>query len=42
VVNFDGTDFLVYHGYDANDNGRPKLLIKKLNWDSEGWPVVIK
>jgi len=42
VVTFDGTDYLVYHGYDAHDNGRSKLLIKKLSWDENGWPDVSK
>jgi len=42
VVTFDGTDYLVYHGYDARDNGRSKLLIKKLSWDENGWPTVSK
>ncbi len=41
VVSFDGTDFLVYHGYDAKDNGRSKLIIKKLRWES-GWPSIIE
>jgi arabinan endo-1,5-alpha-L-arabinosidase len=41
VVTFDGTDYLVYHGYDAKDNGRSKLLIKKLRWES-GWPSIIE
>ena len=40
VVTFDGTDYLVYHGYDAKDNGRSKLIIKKLRWDQAGWPSV--
>jgi arabinan endo-1,5-alpha-L-arabinosidase len=40
VVTFDGQDYIVYHGYDAGDNGKSKLLIKKLGWDQEGWPVV--
>lgn len=40
VYTFDGTDFLVYHGYDAADNGKSKLLIRPLDWDAEGWPVV--
>lgn len=40
VVSFDGIDYLVYHGYDAHDNGKPKLNIRKLNWDKEGWAVV--
>ena len=40
VVTFDGADYLVYHGYDAKDNGRSKLIIKKLQWDNKGWPVI--
>lgn len=37
---FDGKDYLVFHGYDANDDGRSKLIIKEISWDDEGWPVV--
>lgn len=40
VVSFDGTDYLVFHGYDAKDTGKPKLNIRKLGWDEDGWPVV--
>ena len=40
VVTFDGTDYLVFHGYDAHDDGKPKLNIRKLEWDKDGWPVV--
>ena len=40
VVSFDGTDYLVFHGYDAHDSGKPKLNIRKLEWDNDGWPVV--
>lgn len=39
VANFDGTDYLIFHGYDAADNGKPKLRIEKLQW-VDGWPVV--
>ena len=39
TVSFDGTDYLVFHGYDAADNGRSKLRIEKLTWIN-GWPVV--
>jgi arabinan endo-1,5-alpha-L-arabinosidase len=39
LVHFDDTDYLVFHGYDANDNGRSKLRIEKINWMND-WPVV--
>jgi len=32
------TDWLVYHAYDAEDSGAPKLRIEKLSWTSDGWP----
>ncbi|HYO22868.1 MAG TPA: arabinan endo-1,5-alpha-L-arabinosidase [Flavisolibacter sp.] len=35
----DGKDYIVYHGYDAADNGRSKLLIRELVWDENGWPL---
>lgn len=40
VYTFDGKDYLIYHGYDALDRGRSKLLINQLEWDSEGWPFL--
>jgi arabinan endo-1,5-alpha-L-arabinosidase len=40
VCEFDGTDYIVFHAYDAADNGRSKLRIEKLGWDGDGWPVV--
>ncbi len=42
VCTFDGTDYLIFHGYDAHDNGRSKLIIKKMDWDKDGWPIVEK
>jgi len=38
VYNFDGKDYIIFHAYDASDNGKPKLMIKELSWDKEGWP----
>ena len=40
VYTFDGADYIVFHGYDASDHGRSKLIIRTLSWDDEGWPVV--
>ncbi|AEV97111.1 ABC transporter substrate-binding protein [Niastella koreensis] len=38
VYTFDGKDYIVYHGYDAKDNGKSKLIIRELGWDANGWP----
>lgn len=37
---FNDKDYLVFHGYDAHDEGKPKLIIKTLAWDKDGWPFV--
>ena len=39
VYTFDGIDYLVFHAYDAADEGKPKLKIETLMWDNNGWPV---
>ncbi|RXK61994.1 arabinan endo-1,5-alpha-L-arabinosidase [Lacibacter luteus] len=39
---FEGKDYIIYHGYDAEDKGRSKLRIDELLWDAEGWPYVKK
>ena len=40
VVTFDGTDYLVFHAYDARDDGRSKLRVHEIHWDRYGWPNV--
>ncbi len=35
------TDYIVYHAYDAQNNGRPTLRIQKLAWTADGWPVAV-
>ena len=42
VYNFDGKYYIIYHGYDAKDKGKPKLIINELDWDNEGWPSIKK
>jgi arabinan endo-1,5-alpha-L-arabinosidase len=37
---FDGKDYIVYHGYDAKDRGRSKLIVQELFWDKDGWPYI--
>ena len=39
VAGFNGTDYLIFHAYDAADNGRSKLRIEKISW-LNNWPVV--
>jgi arabinan endo-1,5-alpha-L-arabinosidase len=34
----DGVYWMVYHAYDANQIGIPKMRIESLSWDAEGWP----
>jgi len=41
VYEFDGTDYIIFHGYEAVDErGLPRLRIEKFEWDKEGWPFV--
>jgi arabinan endo-1,5-alpha-L-arabinosidase len=40
VYNWDGKDYIIFHGYDAADKGRSKLQVRELDWDKEGWPLV--
>ena len=39
VVSFNGSDYLVFHGYDASDRGRSKLRIEEINW-LDNWPSI--
>jgi arabinan endo-1,5-alpha-L-arabinosidase len=41
VCSFDGEDYIIFHAYDAADNGRSKLRIEKLVWKNS-WPVIAK
>ncbi|HEY4107983.1 arabinan endo-1,5-alpha-L-arabinosidase [Puia sp.] len=41
VVEFTDGDWLVFHGYDANDKGRSKLRMQRLAFIG-GWPVVLR
>lgn len=39
VAGFNGTDYFIFHGYDAADNGRSKLRTEKISWVND-WPEV--
>lgn len=40
IASADGNDYLVFHAYDAHNNGVSKLRIEKLRWVN-GWPEII-
>ena len=35
------TDLVIYHAYDAKQNGAPMLRIDPIKWDRQGWPIVL-
>jgi arabinan endo-1,5-alpha-L-arabinosidase len=37
---FDGKDYLVFHAYDATDNGKSKLKISEIQWTPDAWPSI--
>ncbi len=41
ILSDTGKDYLVFHAYDAHDNGKPKLRIIQLQWDKDDWPEVV-
>ena len=40
VVTFDGQDYMFLHGYDGQADYRSKLLVGKISWTPDGWPVL--
>ena len=40
IATVDDKDYILFHAYDANDEGRSKLRIFELLWDDHDWPVV--
>tara|TARA_B110000503_G_scaffold84803_1_gene129037 strand:- start:44 stop:1120 length:1077 start_codon:yes stop_codon:yes gene_type:complete len=39
VYNFDDKDIIIFHGYDMEDDGKPKLVIREIAWNNE-WPEI--
>lgn len=39
VLGEDGEQLLVHHFYDAGDGGVPRLQVRPLVWDEDGWPL---
>ncbi|SFD87660.1 arabinan endo-1,5-alpha-L-arabinosidase [Chitinophaga sp. CF118] len=41
VYTAEGKDYFIYHGYDAHDQGRSKLLLEEIKWDKDCWPIIL-
>ena len=37
-VKTPGGDALIYHYYDGDDSGTPKLQVAPISWSDDGWP----
>lgn len=40
ILQEDDADYIVYHAYDAENNGIFTLRIAPLVWDADGWPSI--
>ena len=40
AYHFDDKDYFVCHAYSRNEFGESKLIIRKMTWDQDGWPIV--
>jgi len=40
ILRENGVEYIVYHSYDAENQGTPTLRIDSLVWDAEGWPSI--
>jgi arabinan endo-1,5-alpha-L-arabinosidase len=40
ILQANGVDYIVYHAYDAENQGVPTLRINQLTWDADGWPSI--
>ncbi|MBN2861552.1 MAG: family 43 glycosylhydrolase [Bacteroidales bacterium] len=36
----DEKTYVIMHGYDKYDNGRSKIIIREMKWDSAEWPII--
>lgn len=40
AYHFDNKDYLIAHGYSTSEEGVSKLILREIQWDVNGWPVV--
>ena len=41
ILRDPGRDYIVYHAYDAENEGASTLRIQPLGWSADGWPVAL-
>lgn len=41
VYHFDGKDYFLAHGYSREHDGRSMLVLKEMQWNEDGWPVLL-
>ena len=39
ILSTGDADFVAYHAYDRETDGRPTLRIQRIDWSPDGWPV---
>lgn len=42
IFKHNGIEYFSYHYYDANNNGRPRLMIQQIQWNNNGFPVILQ
>jgi arabinan endo-1,5-alpha-L-arabinosidase len=40
AYSFDGKNYIVFHAYDATDDGKSKLKVLEMGFDADGWPTL--
>jgi len=40
ILQDNGVEYIIYHAYDADNNGVPTMHIDQLVWDADGWPSI--
>lgn len=40
AYHFDNKDYLIAHAYSIAEDGASKLVIREMQWDKDGWPIV--
>lgn len=42
IFKLNQVEYFSYHFYNGNNNGRPSIMIRRLQWETNDWPVLTK